>query len=197
VKQVLDVANSGDSAHRVLDLAHSLFVVDGSTKNDDSVVGVDADLSLGKGPVAEQLALDLAHEADVVEVRRAVTAVRDGVREPDHLPGLIVCLALDSPATTTNRAHRAVAYEVSPSSAAARIEEELKHGPSGQRGHHARGQLTRRGRACAFSFAVGSFERQVRERGTESAQGWLAESMHAILPKDAEYLCGQVSARPR
>jgi hypothetical protein len=197
VKQALDVANSGDSAHSVLDLAQALFIVYDSAENDDSAVSVDADLSLGDGPVAEQLALDLAHQPDVVELRYVVVTVRDRAREPDHLPGLIVCLALDPPAAATNRAHGAVAYEVSPAFAAARIEEELKHGPSGQRANRACGQLTRRGRACAFSLATRSFERWVREQGTESPQGRFAESVHAILPKDAEYRYREVIARPR
>jgi hypothetical protein len=126
VKQVLDVANAGDLAHRSFDPVNLITVVDCPAEDDDPAVGVDADLSLRHGPVAEQLALDLAHEANIVELRRAPVAVRDRVHEPDDLARLVVRLALEPPSATASGAQGAVTHKPPPPLAAARVKEELE-----------------------------------------------------------------------
>ncbi len=68
MQQVLDFTHAGDFADCILDSLDLRVVVDLTSKDDDPTIGVDRDLPFGKRPVTEQLALDLAHEAHVIEV---------------------------------------------------------------------------------------------------------------------------------
>jgi hypothetical protein len=108
----------------------------------DPAVGVDADLSLGNRPVAEQLALDLAHETDVIQPRYDAFMVCDRVREPDNLAGLVMGLALDPACAAAARGRRAGANDVPSPFAAARVEEELQRSARSKSGRDNRGQLT-------------------------------------------------------
>jgi hypothetical protein len=149
VKQILNVANAGDLAHRTFDPVDLIPVLKRPAQDDDAAVGVDADPSLRDGPVAEQLALHLAYEADIVELRRMLAAVGNRVHEPDDLARFVMRLALEPPSATTSRAHAAVAQEPPPPLAAARVQEELEHRTTGER-RYGRGKAAgpKRARAC-------------------------------------------------
>ena len=96
MKQVLDLAHPLDLPHGVLDVLDLLWIVELSAQGDNAAIGVHADLPLGNRPVAEQLAFDLAHKADIVQVRTMVT-MRDRVRETDDLARLVVRAAFHYP----------------------------------------------------------------------------------------------------
>ena len=86
VKQVLHVVDARDLAYLALDALDLLEIFDLPAQDHDPAVGVDADLSFGKRPVAKQLALHLAHETDIVDLWWALLTVRDRVRGPTTLP---------------------------------------------------------------------------------------------------------------
>jgi hypothetical protein len=109
----------------------------------DPAVGVDADLSLGKRPVAKQLALHLAHETDIVHLWCALRLVRDRMREPDDLARLVMGLALNPPGAAAERSPCTVANEVPSARAVARVKEELQRDPRRHTGRGGRGELSR------------------------------------------------------
>jgi hypothetical protein len=126
VEQVLDAADTRDLAHLVLDALDLLGVIELSAQHHDPSVGIDADPTLWDRPVAEQVALNFAHEADVVQFRRRLLTVRDRMRQTDDLARIVVGSALDPPCTAPERRPGAVANEVPSPLAAARVKEELK-----------------------------------------------------------------------
>ena len=142
VEQVLDVTDAGDPADLALDALDLLGVFELPTQDHDPAVGVDADRSLGNRPVAEQLALHLAHETDVVKLRYRVIMVSNRVCEPNHLAGLVMGLALDLARAAAERGRRAIVNEVPSPFPAARVEEELQCRTRGQSGRGNRRQLT-------------------------------------------------------
>jgi hypothetical protein len=83
VEQVLHLADACYLAHRALDAMDLLGIFELPAQDHDPAVGVDADRSLGNRPIAEQLALHLAHRTDVVELWDGVLMVRD---RPTILP---------------------------------------------------------------------------------------------------------------
>jgi hypothetical protein len=107
-------------------VSHQLLIFELSAQHDDPPVGVDADLSFGNRPVAEELAFDLAHEADVVEVWREVVTVRDLVGESDGLARLVTGVALDSAGAASEGGGCTVTSDVSSAAAATWVEEELQ-----------------------------------------------------------------------
>ena len=141
MKQVLDLTHAPDLPHAVFDLLDLLWIVELSAQDDDAAVRVDTDLSLGNRPVAEQLALYLAHEADIVQLCTMIV-MRDRMRETNGLSRLVMCVALDHPLAAPKRALGSISSEVAPPPAAAWIEEELEHDPRGQTGAGDRGQLS-------------------------------------------------------
>jgi hypothetical protein len=187
VKQILDVAHARDFAGGALDPDDLLLILELSAEDDDPAFGVDADLSLGDGPVSEELALDLVHEPDVVEPVRAAVVVRYRVREPDHLAGLVVSVSLELPCATAHRASCAVTHELPPSAAVARIEEELKRGPGRDRPHRGCQKLGRSEWARAGLLALTATDERWWCRD-EAASLWrnLAESVHTTLPPGLE-----------
>jgi hypothetical protein len=109
----------------------------------------------------EQLALDLAHKADIVQVRTMVT-MRDRVRETDDLARLIMRAALHYPFAAAKRASGAVANELAPPPAAMRIEEELEHDSRGQRGASDHRQLAYRALARKRRPPASTVEQEAR-----------------------------------
>jgi hypothetical protein len=182
VQQILYAANTGDAADRVLDPMHLPFVVERAAEHDNPAISVDADLSLGNRPVAEKLALHLAHETDVIDRAGVVGAVRDRVREPDELARLVVRVTLDPPSTATNRAHRAVANEVSPALAAARIKEELERNTRAKRKRGDRNQSPARARALPDGLAATPSEQPSRQPVSSPQLDTFMHSGHATLP---------------
>lgn len=96
MKQVLDLPHAPDLPHAVLDPLDLFWIVELSAQDDDAAVSVDADLSLGNRPVAEQLTLHLAHKTDVIQLRTMIV-MSDRVRETDDLSRLVMRVALDYP----------------------------------------------------------------------------------------------------
>jgi hypothetical protein len=64
------------------------------------------------------------------------------VREPNHLAGLVMGLALDLACAATERGRRPIANEVPSPFPAARVEEELQHRTRSQSGRGNRRQFT-------------------------------------------------------
>ena len=112
MKQVLHVVDARDLAHLALDALDLFDIFDLPAQDHDPAVGVDADLSLGKRPVAKQLALHFAHETDIVDLRWALLTVRDRVREPDDLARLVMGLALDPPGAAAEHGLEGVSSSV-------------------------------------------------------------------------------------
>ena len=161
MKQVLDLPHAPDLPHAVLDPLYLLWIVELSTQDHDAAVSIDADLSLGNRPVAEQLALHLAHEADVVQLW-TMFVMRDRVRETDDLSRLVMRVALDYPPAAPKRAQGSVSSEVAPPPAVAWIEEELEHDPRDQTGAGDRGQLTCRALARMRRPPASTVEQEAR-----------------------------------
>ena len=69
-----------------LDALDLLGIVELPAQDHDPAVGVDADRSLGNRPVAEQFALDLAHQTDVIQLRCRLPTVGDRCVRPTTLP---------------------------------------------------------------------------------------------------------------
>jgi hypothetical protein len=142
VEQVLDVTDARDLAYLVLDALDLLGIFELPPQDHDPAVSVDADRSFGNGPVAEQLALYLAYETDVVKLRYGVVMVSNRVREPHHLAGLVMGLALDLARAATERGRRTIANEVPSPFPAVRVEEELQRRARSQSGRGTRRQFT-------------------------------------------------------
>jgi len=143
VEQVLYVADARHSAHLALDVLDLLGIFELPAQDHDPAVGIDADRSLGNRPIAEQLAFDLAHKADVVQLRDGVLVVRDRVRDPDKLARLVMGLALEPAYALAERGRSAVADEVLSPLTAARVEEELQRGAGRQSGRGDPSETTR------------------------------------------------------
>ena len=143
MEQVLHVADARHIAHLALDALDLLGIFELTTQHHDPAVSVDADRALGNRPIAEQLALHLAHKTDVVQLRYGVLTARDRVRDPDKPACLVMGVALDLPRAAAERGRRAVPNEVPSPLAAARVEEELQRGAGRRSQRGNRGQLTR------------------------------------------------------
>ena len=142
VEQVLHVPDTRDLAHLAFDALDLLSIVELPAQDNDPAIRIDADLSLGNRPVAEQLTLHLAHETDIVQLHRLVT-MRNRVPDPGELAGLVMGLALDPASTAVDRGSRPVANKVPSPLAAARVQEELKRDTRREGGHGDLSQLTR------------------------------------------------------
>ena len=181
MKQVLDLTHTLDLPHAVLDLLDLLWIVELSAQDDDAAVRVDTDLSLGNRPVAEQLALHLAHEADIVELC-PMTLMSDRVRETDGLSRLVMCVALDYPLAPPKRAFGSISSEVAPPPAAAWIEEELEHDPRCQTGAGDRGQLSCRALARKRRPPASTLEQDAQQRGASPPSEVHKQLVH-VTPK--------------
>src|SRR5262245_35842757 len=85
VEQVLDVAYAGDPPCPGLDARDVLLAVDHPAQEHDTVLGIHADPALaGHARAAEELALDLVRERDVVDrVPATVARVQGAAGDSD------------------------------------------------------------------------------------------------------------------
>src|SRR5687768_13343700 len=143
MQQVVHVADARHLAHLALDALDILGVVELAAQDDNPAVGVDADAPLGNRAVAEQLALHLVHQADVVQFSRLVLGVPDPVRDARDLAGFVARLALEAAYPPAQGGLHTVAQGMSPLGAAARIKEEPECYSRRQRGSCDRRQLAK------------------------------------------------------
>src|SRR5919201_3527510 len=124
VQEVLDAADALDSADALLERLEKARLLHLAAQEDDAVLGVDVDLPLGDGAVAEEDRLDLVRERGVVELGRPARQRVEGALDPAG--GLRVHVPREALATVASpfgEREPPVARRVPPPAPVPRVEE--------------------------------------------------------------------------